>query len=145
VINQEKDSEDDKSVPSLIDSVTSSQEQDPKKHFIVVHHPPPSKNNYNSAGPETPKSKMARIFYEKYHINPLDTVQSMKALKKINMKQAIQRQVHLEMKEFNRFFNQQDFKQQINEVMQNNKPEKVRVKKKKKDSQVLLELDEEDE
>ena len=41
--------------------------------------------------PDTPNTKMARMFYEKYHINPLETTQSMKAVKKINMRMYIKK------------------------------------------------------
>ena len=34
---------------------------------------------------DTPRTKMERMFYEKYRINPLETLNTMRNLKKINM------------------------------------------------------------
>lgn len=48
---------------------------------------------------------MARLFHEKYRINPLDTIETMKSLKKIHLRMEIFNEVKRDMKDFEEFYN----------------------------------------
>ena len=41
--------------------------------------------NFKIDEEETPNTRLQRLFYQKYHINPLDTVKTMKSLKHTNL------------------------------------------------------------
>ncbi|CDW81673.1 UNKNOWN [Stylonychia lemnae] len=55
---------------------------------------------------ETPNTRMSRKFYEKYNINPLETLQTIKNLKMTDMRLEIRSQVKKEMDAFQSFIRQ---------------------------------------
>eukprot|EP00347_Sterkiella_histriomuscorum_P023906 403332977 len=63
-------------------------------------------NHQEQEDDDTPNTRMQRKFYAKYNINPLETVQTMRYLKKTDLKIEIRNQVQKEMREFENFMRQ---------------------------------------